>query len=280
MARKKRRDSAADRSGAGSARGTTTATRRKAPSPPPTVKPAPFEPGGPNRPARKEEARRQREALQRKMARRRWYRLGAALLAVAVVAAGIAWFVLTRPDPAAAAGCTAVRTTKPFKGADGTDLDRAHIGSDTGPAVMPPLSQYPSIPPASGPHNPTPLTAGVYDTPPNLDQAIHSLEHGAVIIWYSPTVPDSQLQELRTFVQGDPDHLIMAVYDYPKEGQLGELPAGRSMALVAWHHVQLCNQVSLDVAENFVRDFRVKTNQAPPPGYPKDGAPEPGAPLA
>src|SRR3546814_8016556 len=50
-----------------------------------------------------------------------------------------------------------------------------------GPAAMPPLSSYPSVPLASGPHNPTPWSRGVYSTPPPIDQVIHSLEHGAAV---------------------------------------------------------------------------------------------------
>ena len=202
------------------------------------------------------------------------------MLVVALAAAAITVYFLTRPDPAKAAGCTTVGSTKPFPTSDGNDIDRAHIGGDNGPSEMPPLSEYPSIPPASGPHNATPLPGGIYDRPPDVGQAIHSLEHAAVIIWYSPRVRDSQLQDLKTYVEGDQDHLLLALYDYPEEGSAGELPAGRSMALVAWHHVQLCDRISLDVATSFVDRFRIKTGGTPPPGYPANGAPEPGSPLA
>lgn len=264
------------------ASGRTTTTTGGRPVDVPVIKPAPAEPGGPNRLARKEEARRRREALQRKMARRRWYRTGGAVLAVAVLGSAIAGFVLTRPDPAAAAGCTEVTVPDRFAGADGQDLDQVHIGSEGGPGEMPPLSEYPSVPAASGPHNAQPLPAGVYDTAPDAGQAIHSLEHGAVIVWYSPDVPNSQLDEIRAFVQdpGNQDHLIMALYDYPDEGPAGQLPEGRSMALAAWHHIQLCDKVSLDVVKSFADRFRVPTGGPPPPGYPRNGAPEPGAVLA
>ena len=43
-----------------------------------------------------------------------------------------------------------------------------------GRLTAPPLSQYPTIPPASGPHDPTPLPAGVYDRPPDI-YATHPL---------------------------------------------------------------------------------------------------------
>ena len=46
---------------------------------------------------------------------------------------------------------------------------------------MPDLADYPSVPAASGPHDPLPLAAGVYDRAPDLGMALHSLEHGGVI---------------------------------------------------------------------------------------------------
>jgi len=58
----------------------------------PKVAVAPASPDGPNRKVRKEEARRQREALQRKMARRKYIRWGVvALVVVAAAAAGMAF---------------------------------------------------------------------------------------------------------------------------------------------------------------------------------------------
>ena len=52
---------------------------------------------GTNRKERKEEARRQREAILRKQARRRYWRLGIAAAVAVVVLAGVVVFVLTRP---------------------------------------------------------------------------------------------------------------------------------------------------------------------------------------
>ena len=64
-----------------------------------------------------------------------------------------------------------------------------------------PLETYPSVPPASGPHNAVPYGAGVYDTPPPIDRVIHSLEHGAAIVWYSPDVSGRELERIRSFYE-------------------------------------------------------------------------------
>lgn len=45
---------------------------------------------------------------------------------------------------------------------------------------------YDTNPPAEGNHYPEPQPAGVYTTPPPDGNLVHSLEHGAVILWYNP----------------------------------------------------------------------------------------------
>jgi hypothetical protein len=252
----------------------------------PTVRPAPAGPGAPSRQVRKEEARRERERLRRRAARRRMVRRALRVGAVVAVLAGIGvgvWFLsrpkglsdeqrdlLARAEQAAqAAGCTEVREVQPYPG-DPT-MDRTHV--DT----LPPLSSYRTQPPASGPHFGSTLAAGVYTTPPVLGQAIHSLEHGAAIIWYDPERADPQeLARIQTFFDqaGNRDHVIVAPYDYPDEGEAGRLPEGTAMALTAWHRMQTCRQVSLPVAFSFVFNYA----STPYSDY-KGEAPEAGVPI-
>src|SRR2546427_70003 len=213
----------------GTGAGTATAGRRQgagaAAGPAPSVRVQPAEPGGPNRQARKEEARRQREALRRKQARRKYYRVIGALVAVLLAAAAITAGVLISRKSSAkilkAAGCGPVQVIKAYP----NGLDRAHIGAQGANGQVPkppPLSSYPSTPPASGPHDQTPLPTGVYNNPPNIYRTIHSLEHGAVVIWYSPKAPTSLVAELATKF-AHTDHVIVAKYDYPKAGPAGQL---------------------------------------------------------
>ncbi len=175
---------------------------------------------------------------------------------------------------AKAAGCSAVRTVGPY---DPSDLDRTHVG--TGVPTLPPLSSYPSVPPTSGPHDPVPLDAGVYATAPPIGGAIHSLEHGAVIVWYSPANV-AEAGPLADFFdqKGNRDHVIVAPYDYPNQGSAGQLPAGVGMALVAWHRMQTCTTPSLPVAALFAQRYATPTQFVPvgrPRGYEGD-APEAG----
>jgi hypothetical protein len=173
---------------------------------------------------------------------------------------------------ARAATCGPVKTVPAYTGAS----DRGHIGADV--SSPPPLSSYPSTPPASGPHDQSPVASGVYADPPPVYSAIHSLEHGAVVLWYAPSVSGRDLDEIKTFF-GDPahrDHVIVAPYSYPDQGAAGRLPAGAQMVLVAWHHIRSCARPSLAVAFDFVAHYRFP----PPAGESYDGdAPEQGAPI-
>jgi hypothetical protein len=105
---------------------------------------------------------------------------------------------------------------------------------------------------------------------------LHSLEHGATVVWYAPGSSGEELDELRAFYAGPSvgARVIVAPYDYPDQGEAGGLPAGTQMALVAWHHVESCAQVSLAAAFDFTAKYA-----APPFGqrpYLGD-APEAGA---
>jgi uncharacterized protein DUF3105 len=255
-----------------------------------SVKPAPASPGGPNRLERKEEARKQRETIRKRMARRRRMRRGGVWLGVAVAVTAVVFLIvqvsrsgklndeernLLAAAPAAArgAGCSQLQTIQPY---NPESQDRLHIGGD-GVTAPPPLSSYPTQPPTSGPHNPTPLGSGEYPDPPPVDQVIHSLEHGAVVIWYDPAALTSQeLTDLQTFFNksAEKEHVIVAPYNYPDQGEAGKLPDGKQMVLVAWHRMETCNKVSLPAAFEFVYHYAARATS----DY-RGVAPEAGAPI-
>jgi hypothetical protein len=249
------------------------------------VKPEPASPGGPNRLARKEEARRQREALRRKMARRRTMRVIGAVVAVLLVASGTSVYLVLKPTAAEAADCTAVQTVAPWKG--GQSFDRSHFGTQGSKfKQMPPLSKYPSPGgmsgahfPASGPHNPTAMPAGVYASPPPIDKMIHSLEHASVEIWYNPSIANSpELAKIRDFYRqkANGDHVLVAPFNYPSQGTAGKFPSDKQIVFVAWHHLQACGKTSLGAAQSFVGAYRYQSSN--PAAY-KGDAPEKGAAI-
>jgi hypothetical protein len=183
------------------------------------------------------------------------------------------------PSAGAVAGCDDVTAVRPCPRA----LDQAHVGYRGN--RLPPLSTFPSVPPTSGPHNPIPLPAGIYGSAPPIDHVLHSLEHGAAIIWYDPSVPGEELDRLREFygeyritpegsAQGA--KIIIAPYHYPDDGQAGRLPPGVHMALTAWHRLQTCADVSLSVAFDFTSQYVVPPFESR--AY-KGEAPEPLSPI-
>lgn len=244
----------------------------------------------PTKAERKEQARLEREAIQRQMASRKRNRtIGLSLIALAAVAVIVAVVVLQpggseeaglptpaellaqAPSATQTASCTEVQTVGEYAGADAV-----HIEGDERFPELPGFDTYPSTPPASGPHGGSAtLPAGLYDSPPDIGAGIHSLEHGGAMVWYSPSAPPEQIDAITAFYgQSDPvgqDRVIVAPYDY--EGPGGQLPEGVQMALVAWHRVQTCVTPSLEVAFDFTSQYAAPTTQdreyageAPEPG--------------
>jgi Protein of unknown function (DUF3105) len=71
---------------------------------------------------------------------------------------------------------------------------------------------YAQNPPVGGPHNPVWLNCGVYTAPVANQNAVHSMEHGAVWITYQPNLPQSAVQHLINLVRG---HSYVILSPYP-----------------------------------------------------------------
>ena len=67
---------------------------------------------------------------------------------------------------------------------------------------------YPQDPPVGGPHNPSWQRCMVYDAPVRNENAVHSLEHGAVWITYQPDFPESDRETLAKLAEGQTAVLI------------------------------------------------------------------------
>ncbi len=75
---------------------------------------------------------------------------------------------------------------------------------------------YDHTPPAGGPHNPIWQNCGIYDQPIPNEHGTHSLEHGTVWITYQPSLPSSQVAQLRRLVtthyDGSQRYLLLSPY--------------------------------------------------------------------
>jgi hypothetical protein len=101
---------------------------------------------------------------------------------------------LTVPNTTGISGVVAYDTTGwpagSHNGPAGQALPRNHV---TGPV------KYSVTPPVGGDHNGTWMNCGVYDKPVPSERAVHNLEHGAIWITYSPSLPPSKVSQLRAF---------------------------------------------------------------------------------
>jgi hypothetical protein len=91
--------------------------------------------------------------------------------------------------PAAkAAGCT-LRDVKATSREHTTSLD-THV-------------KYSTNPPTSGRHYQIPAQDGIYGDPPQDEELVHGMEHGRVIFWVKPSLPEEQRADIRALVEDD-----------------------------------------------------------------------------
>ena len=74
---------------------------------------------------------------------------------------------------------------------------------------------YAQSPPVGGEHNPIWQNCGFYDEPIRNETAVHSLEHGAVWITYSPDLPQDEIEHLQDLAQSNNYVLVSPYPDLP-----------------------------------------------------------------
>lgn len=67
---------------------------------------------------------------------------------------------------------------------------------------------YSPVPPAGGIHSSIWQNCGIYDQPIEIENALHSLEHGAAWVTYRPDTAPEAIQQLRTLARGKPYTLL------------------------------------------------------------------------
>jgi hypothetical protein len=82
------------------------------------------------------------------------------------------------------------------EGGDGAAIEGVETFENASLHVETPVT-YPQTPPAGGEHNPTWLNCGVYTEPVPNENAVHSLEHGALWVTYDPAISDADLATLK-----------------------------------------------------------------------------------
>ncbi len=111
-----------------------------------------------------------------------------------------------------------------------------------------------SLPPVGGIHSPAWQNCGIYDAPVNLENAIHSMEHGAVWISYQPDLASGDVSRLKEIV-GDQGYLLMS--PYPN--------LASEIVLTAWGVQLEIDSVDDERIEQFISVYR-NGPQTPEPG--------------
>lgn len=206
--------------------------------------------------------RRRAEELRRsaqKKAQRRTnlITVGAAVLVGALVVGAILWqkgqeeagIPKNVGVAADAAGCGDVEEFEEQK-ADHIEIGAAH-------------EPYSSDPPTSGPHYGTPADEGFYSDPLPVEQVVHNLEHGQIVIYYNPAADD----ETRTQIEGLTEQEPLATVAIPYDG----ITDPNMIVLAAWGSSQTCEKVSQEVVDDFRAEFQGKgPEQVGVPTFEKD----------
>lgn len=125
---------------------------------------------------------------------------------------------------------------------------------------------YPQTPPAGGVHSAEWQNCGIYDQPVRNENAVHSLEHGAVWLAYRPDLPAAAVETLRKLASGH-DHVLVAPYP--------DLP--HAVVATAWGLQLPVEDASDPRLPVFVARYE-KGPQTPEPGAPCDRGT--GTPIA
>ena len=127
------------------------------------------------------------------------------------------------------------------------DLSRDHVGT----AVS-----YEQTPPVGGDHSGVWQNQGFYEEPVRAENAVHTLEHGAVWIAYAPELPEEGKDRIRGLVEGRDCALASPYPDLPQDSAVVASAWGKQLA------VESADDPAL---EDFVRSFR-RGPQTPEPG--------------
>src|SRR6478736_6089241 len=163
----------------------------------------------------------QRQLAKRKRSKIVWWTVGS-LVAVLLIGAIVASIVFApAPPPSYEAGGTGAE----IEGVQTFENETSHVEGTV---------DYPQTPPAGGPHNQVWLNCGIYDQPVPNENAVHSMEHGAVWVTYdADAVTGDDLATLKSYLPSS--YVVLSPY----EG------LNSPVVLSSWNH-----QLALDAVDD------------------------------
>jgi hypothetical protein len=252
----------------------------------------------------KQAARRDRVAAlraQQKRAERRrnLFTIGAIGVVAALIIGGVAWYAASRSSSHTSSGRRTAEVLPPGVGGGPVTVQAAAhqvpnasgiVGvveylttgwppsSHNGPAsqalehdhVTGPV-RYSVTPPVGGPHNALWMNCGIYNEPVPSERAVHNLEHGAIWITYQPSLPETEVSQLRAFV--DKQTMVAPTGAAPSRYMdLTPYPGLSSAIVVSSWGFQLNVTSPADPRlQQFVNKFRASTAYTPEYGAPCTG---------
>jgi hypothetical protein len=119
---------------------------------------------------------------------------------------------------------------------------------------------YERRPPTGGPHAGIWLNCGIYDQPVPDENAVHSLEHGAVWVTYKPDLPGDQVQKLRGMARdhynGAQRYVVLSPYPSLTD----------TVSVQAWAHQLRTQDVNDPRIGQFISHFQARRGVTPEPG--------------
>jgi len=156
-----------------------------------------------------------------------------------------------------AAGCT-FKTVPPKP-----PKNKTNYHADVPTLATPTKGLWSTFPPSAGGHYGAWAVWGFYRAPVNPRQVVHNLEHGAMVMWWGPQVPQSTVDQMEAFYRESPN----SMFGTPIAG------LGNKIALTAWTgdptkyyrdgnygegHIAVCPKFDEDAFKAFRDAFRGK----------------------
>jgi hypothetical protein len=120
------------------------------------------------------------------------------------------------------------------------DQGRTHLASGGK------YSTYNSIPPTSGPHDPSPAPCGVSTEAIPNEVQVHDLEHGVIMVQYRPGLDQAQVQELASLGRSYSSHVLVAPYP----------GLSKPVAVTAWTKLMTLDSADTGKIRTFIDLYR------------------------
>lgn len=173
----------------------------------------------------------QKQLAKRRRSKLVWWIVGSTAVVV-IVGLIVASIVLAPPPP------------KEYQaGSDGVEIEGVETFTNITDHVEGTVD-YEQSPPAGGPHNAVWLNCGIYDQPVPNENAVHSLEHGAVWVTYdADALSDEDLSALKALLPST--YIVLSPY----EG------LDAPIVLSNWNHQLTLDSVDDERIEQFLEEY-------------------------